>query len=165
TAFILFPIVGLNIASCVIRFYYDKNVTLSKLLSTAINFTFLFGIGLFVVSVVLNSFIDVPKPYFVLFTCSLLYATFSQVSEILLSYYRAIEKPKFYGIFRVSKTFLDFGLTVFILLYIFVGWESRVFIATFVAVLFSIIAVCILKSRYLYSFTIDSEYLKKGILY
>lgn len=165
TSFILLPIVGLNIASCVIRFYYDKGIEISKLLSTAINFTFIFGISLFILTIILNSFISVPENYFTLFVCSLLYATFSQISEILLSYYRAIEKPKFYGLFRVSKTFLDFGLTVFILLYVFVGWESRVFTATVVAVLFSIIAVCILQSRHLYSFTLDKEYLKKGILY
>src|SRR5690606_2266478 len=55
--------------------------------------------------------------------------------------------------------------SILILLYVYVGWESRVFTATVVALLFSIIAVCILKSKHLYSLNIDKVSLRNGVLY
>src|SRR5690606_8070002 len=152
TSFILFPVVGLNIASCVIRFYYDKDIDVKKLISTAINFTIVSAFCLLIVSLVIINFIVIPNLYITVFLASLAYATFSQIAEVLLSYYRAIEKPTYYGYFRISKTLLDLSISVLILLYIYVGWEARVYTAVGISGLFALVTIFLLKSSNLFSF-------------
>lgn len=165
TSFILLPLVGLNIASSVIRFYYEKDICEKKLLSTAINFTLLssacfLGIGLVIF---LAGFL---KPLFaIIFICAMLYACFSQVSEILLSYYRAIEDPKSFGTFRIIKTLTDLGITVLILLFIYTGWESRLFTAVIVSFVFCIISLVLLLRKELYNFSIDKKLLQQCLVY
>ncbi len=165
TSFILMPIVGLNVGAAVIRFFYDQDVNKKDLLSTAINFTVITSLCFILLFSLFISFIDIEEVFSAVFLLALVYACFSQVSEILLSYYRAIENPKAFGIFRICKTILDFGITISILLYVYVGWEARVYSAVGVAFVFAFIALIILLKKTLYSLTINVKLLKEIIIY
>ncbi|MDM1086231.1 lipopolysaccharide biosynthesis protein [Myroides odoratimimus] len=163
--FILMPLVGLNVGASVIRFYYDREMDKKDLLSTSINFTIISSLFFVVVSLSLSFFIEISVLYKTIFFCSLVYACFSQVSEILLSYFRAIESPKAFGIFRICKTALDFGITVCIILFVYVGWEARVYSAVFIAFLCAVFALLYLLKKSLYTFSINKTLLKEIVIY
>lgn len=166
SSLILMPLVGLNIGASVIRFYYDKDINVRKLLSTSINFTFISSFVVIALFIFITFISDLWNIYILIALLALGYACFSQISEILLSYFRAIENPRAFGIFRISKTFTDFGISVFIILHIYSGWESRVFSAVMISFLFSLVTLIFLLRKELYSYSVfDKDLLKECLLY
>lgn len=165
TGLILFPIVGLNIVSSVIRFYYDKEIEVKELLSTSVNFILISSLGSFVLSIIICSFFNINETVQIIFFCALFYSCFSQVTEILLAYYRAKELPLKFGLLRICKTSCDFGLTVLILLYVYQGWESRVFTAVAIAFIYCFISVFLMIKDHNYTFSINYNLLKKCLVF
>ncbi len=168
--FILLPLIGLNIGSSVIRFYFDKDeINLNNFIQVVLSFLITFGLVILGVLFVLVSVFDftplgkdVPK-YVLIF--AIIYALSSQIIEILLSLLRAQEKPLFFGLLRISKSITDLGLSVFFIVVLNYGWEGRVVVSTIIAFVFALFVLLIIRKYYKVVFSLEKEYLKKALNY
>src|SRR5690606_6739388 len=87
-------------------------------------------------------------------------------SEILLALWRVSYKVAHFGIFRISKTALDLGLSVFLIASLGYGWEGRIYPQVVVAFVFSCIALYLLyKLGYLQTLKADRDYKKQAMAY
>ncbi len=151
-SFIFIPIVGLNVGSTVIRFYYDKDkINFPRFLYNVLLILILFGLSLVIISFFAcyfsaGYFKEIKIPYQLL-SLSILYALLSQIGEILLSIWRATEKPLNFGIFRIAKSISDLGITAFLIVFLKFGWEARIGTSIGVAFIFAILALIIISKK------------------
>ena len=96
---------------------------------------------------------------------SVCYSLFEQIGEVLLSIYRAKGEAAKYGIFRVLKTGLSFGITVVLVLYFYAGWESRVYTALGVSFAFALVSAFILFGSFNYQFVFSKNYIYTALRY
>lgn len=90
-----------------------------------------------------------------------LVCAFSQnISEILLSVWQVKYQSVKFAIFRISRTLLEMGLSIFLILTIKQGWESRVNGQLIAALLFSILAFYFLYKEKLFKKGISKNILK-----
>ncbi|UCS93240.1 oligosaccharide flippase family protein [Echinicola marina] len=169
-SFIFIPIVGLNIGSSIIRYYYelDKN-EFSNFISTILTFLCLLG-GVIVV-IVYFVFLVVKPDYFEggipiqIVWLSVLYALFTQIIEVLLNIFRVEEKPALFGLLRITKTTMDILLSVYFIVYLNYGWEGRIYPMLFVSGLICIAAILFIRKLYGFKFLIHKTYLKIALSY
>lgn len=169
-SFILMPVIGLNISASVVRFYFDKDTIDFPVFLYNIIFFIVCSGGSFIVlagALVLfeiNIFQDESIPYY-LILLSILYVLFSQLCEVLLSLFRVEEKPLHFGLFRISKTIMDFGVSVLLIVIFSYGWEGRVYPTVLITCLFSILAVVIIKRIWTLNYKINKNYIKSALRY
>lgn len=161
------PIVGLSVVQSISRYYFE-NVDLPKFVTTV--FLVLFGSG--IIFILISIFItyiaqDFIKSYsfppFIIIV-SICYVLFSQVSEILLILWRVSYKTVQFGVFRVSKTLLDLGLSVLLIVSFKMGWEGRLIPQFLVSLLFGAVACFLLyRNGFLNILRIDKAYRKEAL--
>ncbi|MEP2237550.1 MAG: oligosaccharide flippase family protein [Maribacter sp.] len=161
------PIVGLSVVQSISRYYFE-DVDLPKFVTTV--FLLLFGSG--IIFILISIFItyvaqDFIKSYsfppFIIIV-SICYVLFSQVSEILLILWRVSYKTVQFGVFRVSKTLLDVGLSVLLIVSFKMGWEGRLIPQFLVALLFGAFACFLLyRNGFLNILRIDKVYRKEAL--
>ena len=151
-SFIFIPIVGLNVGSTVIRFYYDQEkINFPRFLYNVLLVLVLFGLSLVIVSFFIcyfskEYFSEIKIPY-QLVSLAILYALFSQIGEVLLSLWRATEKPLNFGMFRIAKSMSDLGITTFLIVFLKFGWEARIGTSIGVAFIFATLALLIISKK------------------
>lgn len=169
TTLIITPFIGLCIVQSIGRFYFEK-IVLSKFVSTVLVVLLSTGLIITALSLVFNIVFedylleyDIP-PYLIFL--AFLYTLFTQISEILLALWRVSYKVAHFGVFRVSKTALDLGLSVFLIASLGYGWEGRIYPQVVVAFVFSCIALYLLyKLGYLHNLKADKDYKKQALSY
>lgn len=169
TTLIITPFIGLCIVQSIGRFYFER-IVLSRFVSTVLVVLLSTGLIITALSLVFNIVFenyllvyDIP-PYLIFL--AFLYTLFTQISEILLALWRVSYKVAKFGIFRVSKTALDLGLSIFLITSLGYGWEGRIFPQVIIAFLFAAIALYLLyKLGYLKSLKANKTYLKEGLSY
>ncbi|CAM4139245.1 lipopolysaccharide biosynthesis protein [Zobellia nedashkovskayae] len=161
------PIVGLSVVQSISRYYFE-DVDLPKFITTV--FLVLVSSGLFfmlisaVITFLAKGFIESYNfPPFIIIV-AVCYVIFSQVSEILLILWRVSYKTLQFGVFRVSKTILDLGLSVILIVCFKMGWEGRLIPQFLVAFLFCIIAFFLLyRNGFLSILRMDKVYKKEAL--
>jgi len=161
------PIVGLSVVQSISRYYFE-DVDLPKFITTV--FLVLVSSGLFfmlisaVITFLAQGFIESYNfPPFIIIV-AVCYVIFSQVSEILLILWRVSYKTLQFGVFRVSKTILDLGLSVILIVCFEMGWEGRLIPQFLVAFLFCIIAFFLLyRNGFLSILRMDKVYKKEAL--
>ncbi|WP_324024715.1 oligosaccharide flippase family protein [Maribacter sp. BPC-D8] len=161
------PVVGLSVVQSISRYYFE-DVDLPKFVTTV--FLVLFGSG--IIFILISIFItyiaqDFIKSYsfppFIIIV-SICYVLFSQVSEILLILWRVSYKTVQFGVFRVSKTLLDLGLSVLLIVSFKMGWEGRLIPQFLVALLFGAVACFLLyRNGFLNILRVDKVYRKEAL--
>ncbi len=88
-----------------------------------------------------SSYTDFPVDWlWVIMVCS-----FSQnVLEILLSLLQVQQKAMQFSILRITKTFVEMGLSVLLILYVKNSWESRIEAQLIASILFLVLAIFLL---------------------
>jgi len=147
------PIVGLSVLSSLNRYYFEKenidfNVFVHTIFISVLCYGLTFVVVISTLSFLLRDYIssvaDLPPIVLIL---AVLYVFFSQISEIILVLWRISYKTVFYGIFRVTKTVLDIGFSLFLIMVLDYNWEGRILPQLIVAMLFGLIAIYILKKQ------------------
>ncbi|MBT2160346.1 lipopolysaccharide biosynthesis protein [Zobellia barbeyronii] len=161
------PIVGLSVVQSISRYYFE-DVDLPKFITTVFLVLVSSGLIFMLISVVITflaqGFIESYNfPPFIIIV-AVCYVIFSQVSEILLILWRVSYKTLQFGVFRVSKTILDLGLSVILIVCFEMGWEGRLIPQFLVAFLFCIIACFLLyRNGFLNILRIDKVYKKEAL--
>ncbi|GAK97022.1 putative polysaccharide biosynthesis protein CpsL [Nonlabens tegetincola] len=168
-SFIFIPIIGLNIVSCVLRFYYDDSVDFNKFLSTVTSTLLVSGSVIIIVVAAFVYFTDVQVineeiPNSVLLL-ALLFAFSSQIIEIILGIFRATERPLNYGLVRIVKTGLDLSLSIYCVVVLKLGWEGRIYPAVGVGLLIALIILLYLFYAYNVRLVIKKDYLRIAFKY
>ncbi|PRX13761.1 O-antigen/teichoic acid export membrane protein [Nonlabens ulvanivorans] len=168
-SFIFIPIIGLNIVSCVLRFYYDDNIDFNKFLSTVTTTLLICGtiIILAVASFIYSTDVDIINeeiPNSVLLL-ALLFAFSSQIIEIILGIFRATERPLNYGFVRIVKTGLDLSLSIYCVVVLKLGWEGRIYPAVGVGLLIALLILLYLFHAYNVRLVIKKDYLRIAFKY
>lgn len=161
------PLIGLSIVQSISRYYFDE-IDLSKFITTV--FTFLLGFGSIVILVILGialvidglvSNLGFPP---LLIVVALIYTLFSQVAEIVLVYWRVSYQTAKFGIFRITKTAADLGLSIVCIVGLGMGWTGRILPQVSIALIFGIIAAIILsKKGLLLRLKVDKAYKKEAL--
>lgn len=166
--FILLPLLGLNIGSSVIRFYFLDNIDFNKTIHVIISYILLFGvisiIIIFIFQILDFDFFKGNVPKGILLS-SAIYVVFSQLVEVLLSTWRAEEKAYSYGFFRIVKTALDLGLSLYCIMILKLGWEGRVYPILFVSIFLGITSLIIIKKKFKLNIDFDSKTIKVILIY
>ena len=168
-SFIFIPIIGLNIVSCVLRFYYDDSVDFNKFLSTVTTTLLISGSLIIIAVATFIEFTDlqifneeIPNSILLL---ALVYAFSSQIIEIILSVFRATEKPLNYGAVRILKTGLDLSLSIYCVVSLKLGWEGRIYPAVGIALIIALFILIYLFYSYNVRLLINKKYLRKAFKY
>ncbi|WP_405208878.1 lipopolysaccharide biosynthesis protein [Aquimarina sp. LLG6339-5] len=163
-AVILAPIIGFSITKAIDRYYFDQETIKLKLfVSTTVlshfKFGFIFIIFALIITFAFKSvFISFDLPVNLLFY-AFLYAFFSQVSEIILILWRVSLNTVKYGLFRVFKTIMDAGISIFLITYLSFDWQGRVFPQLLAAFVFAGVSIFYLRREgYFVNLEIDKEY-------
>lgn len=161
------PIIGLSIVQSISRYYFEK-IDLPKFVTTVFLILCVVGLSIIVLSLFPMLFwTDIFKALKLpstIVTLALVYTLFSQISEILLTLWRVSYKTSRFGIFRVLKTLVDLGISLFFIVSLEKGWEGRVGPQVFTAILFGIIAIGFLyKKGFLAKLKIHNTYKKEAL--
>ncbi|WP_405224917.1 lipopolysaccharide biosynthesis protein [Dokdonia sp. Asnod1-B02] len=167
-SFIFIPLVGLNIVSSILRFYYD-DVDFKSFLSTIISFLLIFGIIIIIVFFVFLHFSEpnllgegVPNNTILY---ALIYAFCSQIIESLLSLLRGEENPVYYGIVKISKTIVDLSFSLYFVAFLTMGWEGRVYAMLIGTSTFAVFSLIYLFKKVKINLKINKSYLKIAFSY
>lgn len=169
TTLIITPFIGLCIVQSIGRFYFEK-IVLSKFVSTVLVILLSTGLIITALSLVFNVvfedyLLEYGIPPYLIFL-AFLYTLFTQISEILLALWRVSYKVGHFGVFRVSKTALDLGMSIFLIASLGYGWEGRIYPQVVVAFIFACIALYLLyKLRYLRDLKVDIGYKKQALAF
>lgn len=169
TTLIITPIIGLSIVQSIGRFYFEK-IVLSRFISTVLVVLLFSGLIITALSLIFNIvfenyLLEYEIPPYLIFL-AFLYTLFTQISEILLALWRVSYKVAYFGIFRVSKTALDLGLSVFLIVSLGYGWAGRIYPQVIVAFLFATIALFLLyRLGYLKKLKADKTYKREALSY
>jgi O-antigen/teichoic acid export membrane protein len=148
-SFILGPFVGLNIGSAVLRYYFEKKkIAFDVFLYNVILFLVGFGLIFTAISIPIIFYFginfEINKLPIYLIPIAILYALFSQLIEVVLSFWRAQEKPINFGVFRILKTIVEFGVSIYFIIQLKYGWEGRIYPSLIITSIFGLLAVILL---------------------
>ncbi len=167
-AFIFIPIIGLNIVSSILRFYYD-DVQFNLFISTIVTFLLISGGTIILLVLILLNYLPyailgdgIPN---VIILFALVYALCSQIIESILSLLRAQEKPIFYGAIKIFKTAIDLSFSLYLIAVLSMGWEGRVYAMLGGGAIFAVFSLVYLFKYFEIKLVLDSKYLKMAFAY
>jgi O-antigen/teichoic acid export membrane protein len=144
------PLVGLSIISSLNRYYFEKdtidfNVFIHTIFVSLIKYGVIFVLCISIIGYLLQDWLtnslEIPTTVLIL---AAIYVFFSQITEIILALWRISYKTIYYGIFRVSKTLIDLGLSLLLIIYLNFNWEGRIIPQLLAAIIFGLVAIFIL---------------------
>lgn len=166
--FIFIPIIGLNIVSSILRFYYD-DVQFNLFISTIVTFLLISGGSIILLVLILLNYLPyailgdgIPN---VIILFALVYALCSQIIESILSLLRAQEKPIFYGAIKIFKTAIDLSFSLYLIAVLSMGWEGRVYAMLGGGAIFAVFSLVYLFKYFEIKLVLDSKYLKMAFAY
>lgn len=138
------PFTGLNVEGAVSREYFSDNKEeshFSKYVSNTVMIVVIVSIivlGLvFLSGDYIQELTDFPEPWlWVVVVC----AFSNNISEILLAVWQVKYKSIQYSLFRIVKTLVELGLSVFLILTINRSWESRINGQLIASIIFVVLA-------------------------
>lgn len=164
--FILAPVIGFSITKAIDRYYFEQEeIKLKLFISTTVLSHFKYGVLFIIFALIITFafkaiFISFDLPVNLLFY-SFVYAFLSQTSEIILILWRVTYKTIHYGVFRVFKTFLDLGISIFLIVNLNYGWEGRILPQLLIAFIFAGVSIFYLrKEGYFVNLQTDKRYKK-----
>ncbi|MEC3963973.1 oligosaccharide flippase family protein [Flagellimonas halotolerans] len=166
------PLVALSVVNSISRFYFEESIRLPVFVKTIFRATVKYGIIFVLLSILISGvllFVIKTELAFppVLLVISALFVFFSQISEVLLTLWRVSFKTVYYGIFRVSKTFIDVALSIYLVVSLGYGWIGRIGPQIFVMIIFGFVAIYYLKKiGYIgKKLEYDHTYLRRALSY
>lgn len=86
---------------------------------------------------------------------STLFASFTQVN---LTLWRCEERPFSFGLFHISQTALDAGLSLYLIIVVLLGWSGRVYSMALASIVFGMLSLILLYSRGYLKFRISKQH-------
>jgi O-antigen/teichoic acid export membrane protein len=87
------------------------------------------------------------------------------ITQLVLKYWQVREKPRSYGIFQNSLTFIEAILAVIFILVLGMDWKGRIVSRTFATCFFALLGLWILKRNQGIALKFDKLYLRHALLF
>jgi O-antigen/teichoic acid export membrane protein len=87
------------------------------------------------------------------------------INQILLIDYQVKEEPFNFGVFSISNTALNIGLSLFLVIVLGMNYQGRLLGQYFSILFFSIFAFILLKKRRVLTYKISKEFIKDALLF
>jgi len=161
------PIIGLSVVQAISRYYFE-DIDMSRFVTTV--FLVLVGTGIICIAASIlfaiagSNFLESYNlpPFLVVF--AIVYTLFTQISEIVLTLWRVSYDTLKFGFFRITKTAMDLGFSVLLIVGFKMGWEGRIMPQLLMAILFGVVAIVILyKKGYLLKSNYYKDYKQKAL--
>lgn len=148
---IILPFIGFNSQSAVEREFFNAKTNFPEYLTNAIflllasgGFVLTLFLGL---NVIISRLTDFPAS---LLWAIPVYCICHNLCEVLLSNWRIRDKATSYGLFRIGRTLLEIGLSVFFVVVAGMGMRGRIEAMLIAATVFSVLAIYLLhRSQFL----------------
>jgi O-antigen/teichoic acid export membrane protein len=162
---VLNPIIGLSVNGAITRQYFSLeeeqfkryvfNCILIFITSLIIIFFNVFFFKTFIYEL---TAVPVKWLYF-----ALLISSFQFVFTILLTYWQIKELPVKYGLFQLSNSILNLGLSIYLVVFLSFDWEGRLYAWLISSLIMALTAVIFLWKLKLVIFSISKEYLSHAL--
>jgi O-antigen/teichoic acid export membrane protein len=158
---IALPFAGFNSQGAIEREFFNSQYDFSKYVTNSIFILLLSG-GLllafsFIFKFSISSLTNFPSQFIWLVP---VYCICNNVCEIVLSVWRVNNRPSAYGLFRITRTLIEIGLSVFLVTIADKGWLGRVEAMVLAASVFFGLSFFFLFRSNLISLTWDNRYVK-----
>lgn len=159
---ILIPIIGLSMNGAITRQYYaNDNINFSVYLSNALilllctSFSALFIVLAF--SGIIGDIIEFPSSWLWI---SVIVAVFQIINTILLAIWQVEIKPLKYSVFQNSQTFLNFALTILLVVFLEMKWQGRILSQLMILVIYGLMAIIILLRKKMINLRWNASYFR-----
>jgi len=161
----IYPFIGMNLEAAIERKYYDKDGTDFK---SYIGTCFLLLICSFLIvslifvgfSSYINDITKIPKSWL---KYTLVVALCQFITAVILITYQVRVKPIKYGIFQISQSFLNLGLTLILILGLNKSWNGRIEAQIIAGVIFSVVSFILLFHNNHLGFNIKRKYAQHAL--
>ncbi len=158
---IIMPLVGINFVSAFSRQYYKKEVDIKSYVSSGISLQFILAIGVSFLFLFLDTYIKEWTGIDVFFIrVSGIYCLIFGLTEIILTQWRLENEVWKFAVYRVLRTLIEIGLTIFFIMCSDMNYQGRVlgiFLATSIG--FLVILLLLVKKRY-FKFSFNKGHIK-----
>lgn len=158
---IALPFIGLNSQGAIEREFFNDRYDFAEYITNAIAILSISGALIFLIfqifGTTISLLVDFPVKFLWLVPT---YCICHNVCEVLLSYWRVNNKPTTYGLFRVSRTLVEVGLSVFLVTVALKGWTGRLEGMAITAFIFGGLAIIFLFRARLMKFYWSAEQIK-----
>ncbi|HEX6915096.1 MAG TPA: oligosaccharide flippase family protein [Chitinophagaceae bacterium] len=141
----LMPFVGVNMEAAIARKYYSDKSEIPVYLGTCILTSLVsFAIVLstvYVLKGMLSTYTGLPSDWILY---GVVLAFFQFMVLVVSTLFQVKVKPFHYGVFQVSQSAINFGLSLVFIIYLGMNWEGRLDAQLSSSVLFGLIAIIIL---------------------
>ncbi|WP_394186939.1 lipopolysaccharide biosynthesis protein [Metabacillus halosaccharovorans] len=162
---IVAPFTGLSVNGAINRKYYDRDkIDFPKYVANSIilllSSTLIVGILFILFSKGISDISAFPKGWL----WAVLVVSFCQfIISIVLVHWQVQVKPLFFGIFQISNTLLNVGLSLWFVLGLNFNWQGRIQGQVVTAILFAIVGFIILNKNGWIKWGLNKEYMKNGL--
>ncbi|MFP4698144.1 MAG: flippase [Eubacteriales bacterium] len=159
------PLTGINLHSAIERMYFEKETL--DIREYIANSLLLLIISTAIVSVIFYYFAQ-PIANLISLPTKLLWiaivVSFAQfVSQIVLKLWQVQVKPFQYGIFKISETFLNAMLSIWLVVSVGMAWQGRIWAQFITVVIYFIIGMFMLFNNGWLKFKYNSDYVKHAL--
>ena len=158
---IIMPLVGINFVSAFSRQYYKKEVNIESYVSSGISLQFIIAIGISLVFFFLDTCIKEWTGIDIIFIrVSGVYCLIFGLTEIILTQWRLENEVWKFALYRVLRTLIEIGLTIFLIIYSGMNYQGRVlgiFLATFIGFL---VVLFLLVNKGYFKFSFNKGHIK-----
>jgi O-antigen/teichoic acid export membrane protein len=160
--------IGVNFSASVTRQFVKKDVNLKAYVSTGFRIVF---ISFCLLTLIFFTFLDtihnwtaIPKPIILSIT---IFSLLDNMMEVILAIWRMENKPFKYGALRITRTIIEIGITLILVVVYHQNWFGRFFGIYLAGILMGLIAIMLLyKNGFLnkkYNRTYKTHFLKYGL--
>ncbi|GGC84964.1 polysaccharide biosynthesis protein [Thalassobacillus devorans] len=123
----LIPLIGINIHGAINRQYFEKEVDISKYITTGLLFlignSVVFSLLIWLLAGPISNLTSFPKEWL---WAALLVAIAQVVFQITLVMWQVRVKPIPFGVFQVTQTTLNVGLSLWFIVLLGFDWQGRI---------------------------------------
>jgi len=163
---VLVPFVGFNLMAAVSRQYIKDDIDRPRYISTGLTLlvvlTILFSFLIFFFRENVKELTGIPEVY-VAFTA--LYASFTNLLELILAIWRMENKPIYYGVLRLGKTLLEISIAITLIAGFQMAFEGSIHAMFFAMGAAALVSLLILYNKQLLSRSFSKSYLKHIVNY
>ncbi len=166
------PFAGLNVVGAINRYYFEKKIKFNLFVGNSFLILSLSSVILLILFLSFKDFIlklafaDAASEVEYYWLLMIVIAAFLQnLAQFILTIWQLKYKAKLYGTFRITRTLLDVGLSITLIIILKYTWDGRVF-GQFAAIfLFGFIAMFILLKKKYLKISYNKEYTKFALLF
>lgn len=161
------PVITLGTTNAISIAYFNENKqNYASYVTSSMLIPLLLSVFLFLLCVIFGNYfstiLGIPKIWLMVIP---IFSFMSIIHQIILIDYQVKEEPFNYGLFSLSNTTLNIGLSLFLVIVLGMNYEGRLLGQYFSILIFSIFALILLNKRGVLTSKISKKFLKDALIF